>query len=507
MQTDRAAQIAALSLPLDQLPDPLPIPTIEQPFDVTIRPPGSKSITNRALLLAALADGVSELHGPLIDADDAQVMLRAIQQLGAKVEIIRAVNNKRGGTGGFSASGVANLDIMRINGVAGRWKIPAGQTINLNLNNAGTATRFLTAAAILAPPDSNGIIIDGDARMRQRPISELADALEQLGIRIEYLGSTGHPPLRIVPPIDHRSLNDLISFGRTASSQFISAMLMACPFLDRDVGIVCTEPPTSEPYVRMTQDVMEAVGIAFLRKTLQNKSDLPGMRSRLPGQRLPAFSYNIEPDASGATYFLACAALVPNARCIIDGLPWIGEPGTSLQGDAWFGGLIAAMGADERADEHSTEASGNATLAAIDYSLADMPDTAMTAAVLACFASPTTDNPAAASTLRGLRTLRVKETDRLAALQTELTKFGATVDIFEETLGGQQDEGLRITPPPLPTTHSPLPPIFFDTYHDHRMAMSLALIGLRRPNVFIRDPKCVAKTYPTFWKDLAKLYQ
>ncbi len=508
MQTDRAAQIAALSLPLDQVPDPLPIPTIERPFHVTIRPPGSKSITNRALLLAALADGTSELRGPLIDADDAQVMLRAIQQLGAKVEVVRASSsNTQDGSGDSPASGVANLDIVRITGVGGRWKIPAGQTVTLNLNNAGTATRFLTAAAILAPPDSNGIIIDGDARMRQRPISELADALKQLGIRIEYLRSTGCPPLQIVPPIDHRSLNDLISFGRTASSQFISAMLMVCPFLSRDVGIVCTEPPTSEPYVRMTREVMEAVGIPFLHSTLQSKSDLPGMRARLPGQRLPAFTYNIEPDASGATYFLASAALIPHARCTIDGLPWIGEPGTSLQGDAWFGGVIAAMGADERADEHSTEASGKATLAGIDYSLADMPDTAMTAAVLACFASPTTDSPAATSMLRGLRTLRVKETDRLAALQTELNKFGATVEIFEETLGGQLDEGLRITPPSLPIPPSPLPPIFFDTYHDHRMAMSLALIGLRRPNVFIRDPKCVAKTYPTFWKDLAKLYQ
>lgn len=504
---DRAAQIAALSLPLDELPDPLPIPTIQRPFDVTIRPPGSKSITNRALLLAALADGTSELRGALIDADDAQVMLRAIQQLGAEVEIIRAVNGRHDGTSHSPDKEVADPDIVRVTGVSGHWKIAAGQTVTLNLNNAGTATRFLTAAAILAPRDSNGIIIDGDARMRQRPISELADALTQLGIRIEYLGSTGYPPLRVVPPIDHCSLNDLISFGRTASSQFISAMLMVCPFLDRDVGIVCTEPPTSEPYVRMTQNVMEATGIPFLRKTLQSQSYLPGVRSRLPGRRLPAFSYNIEPDASGATYFLAAAAVNPNARCIIDGLPWIGEPGTSLQGDAWFGGVIAAMGADERADEHSTEASGSATLTAIDYSLADMPDTAMTAAVLACFASPTTDNPIATSTLRGLRTLRVKETDRLAALQTELTKFGAKVEIYEETLGGQHDEGLRITPPPLPAPHSPLPPIFFDTYHDHRMAMSLALIGLRRPNVFIRDPKCVAKTYPTFWKDLAKLYQ
>lgn len=136
-------------------------------------------------------------------------------------------------------------------------------------------------------------------------------------------------------------------------------------------------------------------------------------------------------------------------------------------------------------------------------SLAEMPDTAMTAAAIACFASPTPDNPTATTTLRGLRTLRVKETDRLAALQTELSKLGATVEIFQDG----DDEGLKITPPP-PSALGPAPsPLFFDTYNDHRMAMALALIGLRRPNVFIRNPACVAKTYPTFWQDLARLYE
>ena len=173
-----------LKLPLDRLPDPLPIPVIEKPFDALTRPPGSKSITNRALLLAALAHGTSTLRGALIDADDAQVMLRAIQQLGAKFQIERA------------ASASSESETIRVTGVGGQWKIPPGQTVSLNLNNAGTATRFLGAAALLAPPGTS-ITIDGDARMRQRPIGELADVLKALGARIEYLGSPRVPPLRV----------------------------------------------------------------------------------------------------------------------------------------------------------------------------------------------------------------------------------------------------------------------------------------------------------------------
>lgn len=485
--------VDALTLLLDDIPDPLPIEPITRPFDVTIRPPGSKSITNRALLLAALAEGTSTLRAPLIDADDAQVMIRALGQLGARIEIKRAPSASSGGN--------QELDELRVTGVNGRWKIAPGQTVTLNLNNAGTATRFLTAAAMLAPPESDGIVIDGDERMRMRPIAELTRALAELGVRAEHTGRPGCPPVHIFPVQDIGALSDRVEFGRTASSQFISAMLMACAFLDRDVGIILDAPPTSEPYVTMTRSVMEAVGIPFLSSTAARTADLPGIRTRLPGQRLKAFTYEVEPDASGATYFLAAAALMSSARCVIDGLPWFAPDG-SIQGDAAFGGVLAAMGADERADERSTECVGPGGLRPIDYDLSDMPDTAMTVAVLACFASPTPDNPTAKSTLRGLRTLRVKETDRLAALQTELSKIGAKIEIFKDG----DDEALRISPPPLSPVPSPLSPVFFDTYHDHRMAMALALIGLRRPNVFIRDPGCVRKTYPGYWADLAKLY-
>ncbi len=508
---DRAAQIAALSLPLDQLPDPLPIPVIEKPFDVTIRPPGSKSITNRALLLAALADGTSELRGALIDADDAQVMLRAIVQLGAKVEIIRAgeQHGSKGGTGSLSASGVANLDVVRITGVNGRWKIAPGEIVTLNLNNAGTATRFLTAAAMLAPLDSGGIIIDGNARMRERPIAELAEALNGVGSAVEWLGQEGFPPLKVLP--NDQDDTDRISmsgwdFEDTSSSQFISGLLMASPFLAQTLEITMPSRPTSESYVHMTLAVAGQAGLH-----MRMSDDGHRLRVSMLPQRLSAFSLDIEPDASGATYFLGAAALIQGSRCVIDGLPPV-TGSKPLQGDAMFCDLIQRMNADRSRNECASNPARVPWLGPVEYDLCDMPDTAMTAAVLACFASPTADNPTATSTLRGLRTLRVKETDRLEALRVELTKFGASVEIFQDG----DDEGLRITPPvhalagkPPVSPDAPEAseaPIYFDTYHDHRMAMSLALIGLRRPNVFIRGPKCVAKTYPTFWRDLAKLY-
>ncbi len=552
---DRAAQIAALSLPLDQLPDPLPIPTIEKPggFDVIIRPPGSKSITNRALLLAALAEGTSELRGPLIDADDAQVMLRAIQQLGAKVEIVR------GGTGSLSASDVANpvtkplagkppvpphqetLDILRITGVAGRWRIPPGQTITLNLNNAGTATRFLTAAAILAPPDSGGIIIDGDTRMRERPIGELAGALTALGAKVVYLGESGFPPLHVLPPHDLSAMGAELTFPPTQSSQFISALLLVAPFLPRGLFLHLEEPVTSPSYVDMT---LEALSAARALNSVQVRR--PGTRSvRVPGTGerlapptppnsphyldphsvlpLPAFKMEIPADDSGLAFFLAATTIIPGAalrppshhrfitfptvQVFSHAGPPAGESPKSskwlryeTEGDPLIGLALSRAGLRNTCGPNDeTIIRGPKAISAIRANMSLIPDETMALAVVCCFATRRSE-------LRGLRTLRVKETDRLAALQTELTKLGANVEIIPEELNGHPDESMRITPPPLPTPHSPLPPIFFDTYHDHRMAMSLALIGLRRPNVFIRNPACVAKTYPTFWQDLAKLY-
>jgi 3-phosphoshikimate 1-carboxyvinyltransferase len=345
--------------------------------------------------------------------------------------------------------------------------------------------------------------------MRERPIGELAAALKQLGVRVEYLGEEGCPPLRVVPPKDLKMLATRVAFDDPQSSQFISAIMLVSIFLARPTTIELAGRVMSEPYIGMTQAMIGEVlsrqrGPKVVGKYQRGSGG--AITLPMPVFRIKGFEMEIEPDASGATYFLGAAAIVPGARCVIDGLPWVvDEP---IQGDAWFGGVLDAAGADERADERSTECTGPRLLHGIEWDFANMPDTAMTAAVLACFASPTTENPMAVSTLRGLRTLRVKETDRIEALRKELTKIGARVEVFRE--GG--DEGMRITPPAPSSPHhlaqsgKVVAGVEFDTYNDHRMAMALALVGLRRPGVLIRDPGCVRKTYPTFWRDLAKLY-
>jgi 3-phosphoshikimate 1-carboxyvinyltransferase len=483
---------APLRGPLSVLADPLGIPTLSRAFDVTIRPPGSKSITNRALLLAALARGTSTLRGALVDADDAAVMRAALTRLGATVE-----RDPDGPT------------TVRVTGVDGRWRLLTGDDARLNLHNAGTATRFLTGAGLLAPPGAS-VTIDGSARMRQRPIGELVDVMRSIGGRVEYLGTEGFPPLRVWGMDGGAGVaTQAARFGQTSSGQFISAMLMAAPWLPGRVGLVLTKDPTSAPYIEMTRQVMLGVGFrADAARAGEEGFRLAAPQTEQGRSVLPAFTLDVEPDASGASYLWGAAAIVPGARCRVDGLGL-----RSIQGDTEFVSALDAMGADVRGDSTWTSVTGPATLRGADIDLADMPDTAMTAAVVALFATPTPDNPTATTTLRGLRTLRVKETDRLAALQTELTKVGATVEIVAESGGrGGGDESLRITPPAdLLGTATCLRPSFprveFDTYNDHRMAMALALVGLRRPNVWIRDPGCVAKTYPGYFADLAKVYR
>lgn len=466
------AAVATLARPLGELPDPLPIPRVGRAFDVRVRPPGSKSLTNRAILLAALADGESTLTHALVDADDAQVMVRALRALGAGVEI--------------------DGSTVRVRGVGGRWRVGT-DGVTINLNNAGTATRFLTAAAVLAPAGSGGIVIDGNARMRERPIRELGDALARLGVRVEYLGGNGCPPLRVHPPADGSALARTIEFGTTASSQFISAVMLVAPLLPGGLRVISRDPVTSPSYIAMTRALMGRVGV---RVESGGEAGCT-LDERIGPQAVRGFTLDIEPDASGATYFEAAAALVPGARCAIDGLDLSPTPGAgSMQGDARFVGVISAMaGAVERLGT-AVRVTGGPRLVGVDADLSDMPDTAMTAAVLACFA----DGP---TTLRGLRTLRVKETDRLEALRVELGRLGAGVRILPDVLHGEADEALEITPPSSGGAGSV---VAFDTYDDHRMAMALALVGLRRGGVLIREPACVRKTYPTFFQELARLY-
>ncbi len=461
-----ASDPSILRRPLGELPDPLAVPVLSGAFDVEARPPGSKSETNRAVILAALAQGRSVLRGALTEADDAEVMVGAVRALGATVDLAG--------------------DTLTIVGVGGRWPVGA-KGVTLDLHNSGTSTRFLAAAAMLS---GGPVTITGNERMRQRPIGELADALHSLGAHIEWLGQPGCPPMTIVPPAGGLPRDVELAFDSPASSQFVSALLMLGPWVTGGITVRITGNVTSSPYLNMTLDLLDRVGA-----TVRSTDDLRLMRvspESRPG--LTGFELDIEPDASGATYLWTAAALIPGARAMIRGLG-----ADAIQGDALYAGLLERMGAlvePGKPGREGTAVVGPVTLRPILADLAPMPDTAMSLAVAACFASGT-------SVIRGLKTLRIKETDRIEALRVELGKIGVAVEVGVQG----DDETITITPPPGGVERSAgALRVEFDTYDDHRMAMSLALVGLVRPNVYIRDPGCVAKTYPTFWKQLGELY-
>ncbi len=467
-----------LRAPLDALPAVMAVPAIPAlpvrsgPASVLdLKPPGSKSLTNRALLLAGLAPGYCRLTNALTDADDAQRMIGALRQLGVDV---------RPGKGGARE--------VEVWGTAGRLRV-AEAGVTLNLNNAGTATRFLAAAAVLA---TGPVTIDGNERMRQRPIAELGEALVQLGCVVEYVGggAPGCPPVRITPPAALPS-GATVKLGTTASSQFVSALLLAGVFLPEGLTIRIDGEVTSPSYIRMTLWLLARLGAM-----VQQSDDLTVLRVRgvgRDGRGLASFTYDVEPDASGATPFWGAAAILPGFTCRVLGLSNL-----SLQGDAKFPSLLARMGAQtqhEAADAGFIGVTGPAMLEPILADMTELPDAAMALAAVACFAEGT-------SILRGLRTLRVKETDRIEAVRKELTKVGVVV---ENPVKGD-DGALTVTPPVGGIDCSAgVARVEFETYDDHRMAMSLALIALRRPNTFIKNPRCVEKTYPSFWADMATL--
>jgi len=446
----------------------LPAPPA-RPFSTSVTPPGSKSLTNRALLLAAIAHGTSRLVRPLLDADDARQMRAALTQLGAVVEA--------GADGGVS-----------VTGVGGEWRAREGGT-TLNLNNAGTAARFLAGAALLSP---RPLTIDGNARMRERPIGELGDLLTQLGCGVEYLGTAGCPPVCITPPAGPRQ-PATVEVQPTQSSQFVSALLLVSPWIPGGLTIHLHGEVTSASYIAMTLGLLSKLGAHVQTSDGLRTIRITGEDARgRPG--LAAFEYAVEPDASGATYFWAAAAMVPGAHVRVLGLD-----GRSLQGDAHFPDLLGRMGAgvlESRDTNPWIEVSGPCALRPIMADLSDMPDAAMTLAAATSFAPGT-------SVLRGLETLRVKECDRIEAMRTELGKVGV---VIESPVGG--DGGtMTLTPPPGGIDCSiDAPAVTFDTYDDHRIAMALALVGLRRPNVIIRNPACVGKTFPTFWREFGALW-
>ncbi|QHI99953.1 bifunctional 3-phosphoshikimate 1-carboxyvinyltransferase/cytidylate kinase [Xylophilus rhododendri] len=412
--------------------------------------PGSKSISNRVLLLAALSEGTTAVHD-LLDSDDTRVMLDALVQLGCGVRRI--------------APGQVEID-----GLAGQ---PPAVSARLFLGNAGTAMRPLTAALAVLGGD---FVLEGVPRMHERPIGDLVDALRALGCTIGYLGNEGYPPLAIGRPALH--LDAPIPVRGDVSSQFLTALLMALPLVatERPVVIEVQGELISRPYVEITLNLLQRFGIAVEREGWQRFTIPAGSRYRSPGK------LHVEADASSASYFIALGAMAAVEQPLrIRGL---GEE--SIQGDIRFIDAARQMGAVvEGGANRLAIRRGAWPLKAIDIDCNHIPDAAMTLAVMALFA----DGP---STLRNIASWRVKETDRIAAMATEARKLGATVE--------EGPDWLRIHPLPAGAWKAAT----IHTYDDHRVAMcfSLAAFNPDRLPVRIEDPKCVAKTFPDYFETL-----
>jgi 3-phosphoshikimate 1-carboxyvinyltransferase len=414
----------------------------------TIALPGSKSISNRTLLLAALADGATDIIG-LLDSDDTARMLEALRTLGVRCE----------GTGAPGR--------YRVDGCAGA--VPA-KMAELFLGNAGTAFRPLTAVLALA---GGTYRLAGVPRMQERPIGDLVDALRTLGADIRYLGKDGFPPLEIRP--GRLAFEREVRVHGHVSSQFLTALLMALPLAGRRIAVDVIGDLVSKPYVALTLDAMRRFGVDVERHGWQRFVVPAGTGYRSPG------TIHVEGDASSASYFLAAGA-VGGGPVRVQG---VGR--ASAQGDVRFVEVLQAMGAEVALDDDWIEVRGTRPLRAVDLDLNHIPDAAMTVAILALFA----DGP---STLRNVANWRVKETDRLAAMATELRKVGATVE--------EGADSLRITPP---AGARPAPDAVIDTYDDHRMAMCFSLVALGGVRVRINDPACVNKTFPGYFRELARL--
>lgn len=415
--------------------------------------PGSKSISNRTLLLAALAKGDTQIH-ELLASDDTLVMLTALQSLGIKWSQV-------GGTHDYTVEG-------------GNGAFPVHQA-DLYMGNAGTAIRPLTAALAVLGGDYH---LHGVARMHERPIGDLVDALNAVGAQIEYRGAAGFPPLQIQRGHIHAQT---MQVRGNVSSQFLTALLMAAPLMAKQhaVTIEVIGELISKPYIEITLKLMRRFGVEVVRNGWQSFTIEAGQHYVSPG------SIHVEGDASSASYFLAAGAIAGGPVRVQ------GVGADSIQGDVRFIEALQQMGAQVTSGPNWLEVQGNGALKAIDADFNHIPDAAMTIAVAALYAEGT-------STLRNIGSWRVKETDRLSAMATELRKLGATVE--------EGADYLRVTPP------EQIAAATIDTYDDHRMAMCFSLASLngaaRRGNVIrINDPKCVAKTFPDYFDVFAQIAQ
>lgn len=413
------------------------------PVTGSIRPPGSKSLTNRALICAALADGQSTLRGAL-RSEDTEVMIAGLRQVGIDIHA-----SDGGG-------------LLGVTGTGGRKPAVDPET-EIFIANSGTTIRFLTAALSAI---GGRYQLHGVPRMHQRPISDLVDALNQLGGGVRCESAGGCPPVRIE---SHGWTRDAVRVAGAVSSQYLSGLLMAAPATDRTVRITVEGTLVSRPYVEMTVALMREFGV---------ETGMPDERTFVIDRDAAyrAIDYEIEPDASAASYPWAAAAIT-GGSVTIEGLT-----SDALQGDVAFADVLRQMGCSVTEKNGAITVSGRARRG-VEVDMNAISDTVQTLAVVALFAEGPT-------TVRGVGHNRFKETDRIGDLARELRKLGATVD--------ELDDGLRIIP-------SELRPATLETYHDHRMAMSLALAGLVIPEVRILDPACTAKTYPHYFADLERL--
>lgn len=422
----------------------------------TVQLPGSKSISNRVLLLAALASGTTTIHD-LLDSDDTRVMLDALRALGC----------------GIDAAG----NTLRITGLGGQLK-PGGPLLPLFLGNAGTAMRPLTAALSLLGGEFE---LSGVPRMHERPIGDLVDALTQLGCHIDYLGNPGYPPLRI-RPVDHGglALDAPIRVRGDVSSQFLTALLLALPLAARkDIVIEVVGELISKPYIEITLNLLARFGITVRRDGWERFTIPAGSSYSSPGD------IHVEADASSASYFIALGAIATGADAQ-KGIRIEGVGADSIQGDIRFIDAARQMGAEVDSGPNWLEVRRGAwPLKAIDLDANHIPDAAMTLAVMALYA----DSP---STLRNIASWRVKETDRIDAMANELRKLGATVE--------SGPDFIRVHP----LAPADWRPASIRTYDDHRVAMcfSLAAFNPARVPVRILEPHCVAKTFPDYFETL-----
>ena len=426
--------------------------------------PGSKSISNRVLLLAALSEGSTDVHD-LLDSDDTRVMLEALRQLGCGVH--------------------QNHSTVTIEGLGGKPKVAQAK---LFMGNAGTAIRPLTAALAVMGGDYE---LSGVPRMHERPIGDLVDAMRQLGCQIDYLENPGYPPLRIGQPT--LNLSAPIQVRGDVSSQFLTALLMALPLvamhraptLGNDVVIEVVGELISRPYIEITLNLLAQFGVVVQRDGWQRFTIPAGSQIRTPGE------IYVEADASSASYFIALGAIAARARGP-KGIKILGVGAASIQGDIRFVEAAQMMGAQITSGPNWLEISRGAwPLKAIDLDCNHIPDAAMTLAVMALYADGTT-------TLRNIASWRVKETDRLAAMACELRKLGATVD--------EGADYIRITPP---ASVGAWKAASIHTYDDHRVAMCFSLAAFNPAGLPVRieDPKCVAKTFPDYFEALFSLVQ